>query len=41
MSDKPFPSNPYVIGVPLTSDVGFYGRRDMFIFIEDILDQGA
>ena len=41
MSDKPFPSNPYVIGVLLTGDAGFYGRRDMFVFLEDILDQRA
>ena len=30
--------NPYVIGVPLTDDALFYGRRDFFNFITDVLD---
>ena len=38
MSEKPFPSNPYVTGVPLTGEAGFYGRRDMFDFIQQILE---
>lgn len=38
MADKPFPKNPYVIGVPLTGDVGFYGRRNIFTFVKDALD---
>jgi AAA ATPase domain len=35
-----FPPNPYVIGVPLTGNVGFYGRRDVFQFIDKTLDAG-
>jgi tetratricopeptide (TPR) repeat protein len=38
VSNKSFPRNPYVIGVPLTSDVGFYGRRGVFTFVEDTLE---
>jgi tetratricopeptide (TPR) repeat protein len=30
--------NPYVIGVPLTDDAGFYGRQDFFAFITDVLN---
>ncbi len=37
MNDPSFPPNPYVIGVPLTGDAGFYGRRDMFDFVADVL----
>jgi len=37
MVGKPFSSNPYVIGVPLTGKTGFYGRRELFVFIENIL----
>lgn len=35
-----FPPNPYVIGVPLTGNVGFYGRNDVFQFINETLDAG-
>lgn len=38
MTNAPFPKNPYVIGVPLTGEVGFYGRRAVFTFVEDTLD---
>jgi len=38
MADKPFPRNPYVIGVPLTADVGFYGRQKIFTFVKDTLE---
>jgi len=38
MDGNQFPVNPYVIGVPLTGDAGFYGREDAFVFIEDILE---
>jgi len=37
MSETHFPANPYVIGVPLTGVAGFYGRRDIFEFVQDIL----
>jgi tetratricopeptide (TPR) repeat protein len=30
--------NPYVIGVPLTDDAAFYGRREIFNFIREVLD---
>ena len=30
--------NPYVIGVPLTDDAGFYGRQEIFRSIKDVLD---
>ncbi len=33
-----FPPNPYVIGVPLTGDSGFYGRGETFAAVEDALD---
>ncbi|MFH0342193.1 MAG: tetratricopeptide repeat protein [Chromatiales bacterium] len=33
-----YPPNPYVIGVPLTGEAGFYGRRDVFQFIKETLD---
>lgn len=39
-SPAAFPPNPYVIGVPLTADTGFYGRSDVFQFIGDMLDSG-
>ena len=38
MTDPPFPRNPYVIGVPLTGDVGFFGRRGVFTFVGDALE---
>lgn len=38
MTTKTFPRNPYVIGVPLTGDVGFFGRRETFTFVADTLD---
>lgn len=38
MTNAPFPKNPYVIGVPLTGEVGFYGRRAVFNFVEDTLN---
>jgi tetratricopeptide (TPR) repeat protein/uncharacterized protein YrzB (UPF0473 family) len=38
MSSNQVPANPYVIGVPLTGEAGFYGREDAFDFIEDILE---
>jgi uncharacterized protein YjbI with pentapeptide repeats/tetratricopeptide (TPR) repeat protein len=38
MNNTPFPANPYVIGVPLAGDAGFFGRRDIFVFIEDVLN---
>jgi hypothetical protein len=39
-SQPAFPPNPYVIGVPLIGNVGFYGRRDVFQFIDKTLDAG-
>lgn len=38
MADKPFLKNPYVIGVPLTGDIGFYGRGAVFTFVKDTLN---
>jgi tetratricopeptide (TPR) repeat protein len=32
-----FPPNPYVIGVPLTGESGFYGRSRVFAFIKETL----
>jgi hypothetical protein len=32
-----FPPNPYVIGVPLTGESGFYGRGETFTAVEDAL----
>ena len=37
VNDQPFPPNPYVIGVPLTGPAGFFGRQDIFLFIDEIL----
>jgi len=30
--------NPYVVGVPLTDGTGFFGRKDVFTVIKDVLD---
>ncbi len=38
MGGNRFPPNPYVIGVPLTGEAGFFGREDAFVFIDDILE---
>jgi AAA+ ATPase superfamily predicted ATPase len=36
-NNENFPPNPYVIGVPLTGDAGFYGRSETFAAVEDAL----
>jgi tetratricopeptide (TPR) repeat protein len=35
--NSPFPPNPYVIGAPLTGDVGFFGRGETFAAVENAL----
>lgn len=34
---NPFPPNPYVIGAPLTGEVGFYGRGETLAAVENAL----
>jgi tetratricopeptide (TPR) repeat protein len=37
MNGKSFPSNPYVVGMPLSGKSGFYGRHELLVSIENIL----
>ncbi len=38
MADKFIRPNPYVVGVPITGDTGFYGRHNIFTFVKNVLD---
>lgn len=38
MADLVFPPNPYVIGVPITGDTGFFGRTRTYNNIKNALD---
>lgn len=39
MSNSEFISNPYIIGIPIREKDKFYGRREIFYFIETQLRQ--
>ena len=41
MCNSEFISNPYIIGIPIRQKDKFYGRREIFYFIETQLRQNS